>query len=305
AFAFINSFRGQVSFCLPGAQWRYFFFEGGTHESVNANVIHLNDTISGTDTIKVLKYYSFFKIFRGSMCNKLSIKQKGDTIFMRNCNTSGTWQILYNYACLPGQYWVTTVKDSMYSGSDSKITYTITVNSVSTATINNISLKKLHVSRCYVSNTNTYTCDTLSIYERIGCMPYLFYFINYNTAGYDYPAFSDFLCYQDGTFNQMSFSANGCNKYAGIKENSLNDTEVKVYPIPGTSVLNVDFKNIEAPYSFNGAFYDVSSREAKRIKLEQSTNKLDISELEDGLYLLKIEDPVTKLNYQIKVVKQR
>ncbi|MGZ3921887.1 MAG: T9SS type A sorting domain-containing protein, partial [Bacteroidia bacterium] len=90
----------------------------------------------------------------------------------------------------------------------------------------------------------------------------------------------------------------------GIRTLRLSGSLVSVYPNPCKSQLNIDLQNIEAAHSYNGSFYDVSGREAKLIKLEQATNKIDISELEDGLYLLKIENPATKMNYQIKVLKQ-
>ncbi|MGZ3921889.1 MAG: hypothetical protein ACXVC7_16435, partial [Bacteroidia bacterium] len=117
--AFLNSLEGQVKFCPSGAQWRYFFHDYVGNLDKDASMSYIGDTIVGADTIKIIRYYSFFKVANGGFCGSVWIKQKGDTVFMRTCNTSGTWQILYNYACLPGQYWINTVKDSAYYGNHS------------------------------------------------------------------------------------------------------------------------------------------------------------------------------------------
>jgi hypothetical protein len=69
-------------------------------------------------------------------------------------------------------------------------------------------------------------------------------------------------------------------------ENSLNaDLNIEVYPNPASHVLNIrsniDISNIK--------IYSVSGQLLKDLRLNASEKSVDVAELKDGFYLLKVE----------------
>src|SRR5688572_17464274 len=105
-FLFILSqTEAQITFCPPGAKWNYSFqqYWMGILDH-NYAVNYIGDSIVAGDTLKILQYNSFFRYSTLQQQPYIAfIKQRGDTIFIRNYWTNHQWQILYNFAAQPGQ----------------------------------------------------------------------------------------------------------------------------------------------------------------------------------------------------------
>src|SRR5690606_23110318 len=110
-FGFVFNTYSQVVFCPKGAAWTYLF-ETWPAQMYPSKIIYKNDSVIGQDTVKVLVHTKIYK--NQNLCSYYKytlLKQKGDTIFFRNDRTDGLWQILYNFATPPGQFWQTLIDD--------------------------------------------------------------------------------------------------------------------------------------------------------------------------------------------------
>ncbi len=103
-----------------------------------------------------------------------------------------------------------------------------------------------------------------------------------------------------GTAYGEMYKYTGTGGSNGIFESKINDSEISLYPNPAVNEINFDIKKINS--KINGIkIFDVTG---KLIKEENTnTNKLDVSSLKKGIYLLTIlfED---KTNINQKFVKE-
>ena len=297
--------KSQVVFGAPGAEWRYVFRIYLNNTDHRANMYYLRDSTIGSETLKVIGYRSFFKLSAGNPCSIVLIKQKGDTIFMKNCTTAGTWQILYNFAATTGQQWITTLKDSLYpSGNSGPLSYTTTVLSVSTVTLNGMSLKKLHVTYDYPSPYGAGASnghETADIIERIGCTTYLFNFRG-RPSSTDPGELTDFLCYKDNAIGTVEgFSTKGCDAAIGIRENKISANGIKLYPQPAGNALTIETSTTGQNYEVR--ITDLTGRLMIQTKLQGQTSQIDISILAEGIYNVQLFND-GKLSASGKLVKE-
>src|SRR5436190_22830140 len=80
------SLHSQVEFCPPGARWsainaQSHWYPGATY---NSSIVYVGDSISGTDTLKMLEHSNFYDECNYSTKRTTLIKQKGDTILMKS-----------------------------------------------------------------------------------------------------------------------------------------------------------------------------------------------------------------------------
>ncbi len=193
----IQKSKSQIVFCPPGAEWNYVV--GGLLWSpviYNENIRYTRDSIISQDTVNILTHFRFYENC-GPWAYLTLIKQKGDTVFMRNTRTQNTWQILYNFAALPQHSWQTTVLNF-----STPLTYTITVDSVYKVIINGYSRE-----RCMLIFLPQLASDTL---PKGSNNRFLFPLRTTNTAC-DEGIIGAFLCYRDSTFGLHKLSELHCD----------------------------------------------------------------------------------------------
>ncbi|MBL7932548.1 MAG: T9SS type A sorting domain-containing protein [Bacteroidia bacterium] len=278
----------QITFCPPGAKWNYRFEQYWMDQRIDHNeqITYISDSIVGGDTIRVLHHMSFFWTDTYSpLNNKTSLKQHGDTIFMRNSWTSNQWQILYNFAALPGQSWTNTFLTAFPN------IYTVTVDSVDTFLLGNKWVKRLKV---------TYTNNGFAQYhgyiaEHMGSSGHLF---NYaTTTTHDAPTFKELLCYTDNSLGQIQFTSKACN-YTNVGLNELSEKlDLKIYPNPVNDVINIESGLSEAEVLIS----DLNGRIVKQETL--NNQKINTSDLIPGMYFLQVVSD-KEIVYKTKVVKQ-
>jgi hypothetical protein len=277
--------KSQIVFCPPGAEWNYNFglMIGPV---VNETIKYRGDTIIGQDTLKIITHRRFFNVHNVSSYPTISfLKQKGDTIFMRNEKTDNQWQVLYNFAATPGQSW--TIKlfpfNNLAFSSTTTITYTITVDSIGTVNINNYNLKRLYVKY------STGLQPNCTITERIGCSEFFFNYRNTKYSDGDY--FIRFLCYQDNKFGLKQFSDKPCNfvNFVGEQMNSLDLTEINIFPNPSSGVFTIRSND---DLKFDKLYVSDLCGTIKKTQTCDTLNiksmLVDISELENGVYFLQL-----------------
>lgn len=278
--------QAQVTFCPPGAKWTARFEQYWMNQQLDHNyaITYIGDSIVSGDTLKMLTYNSFFRYWESEQHPRICfIKQRGDTIFMRNKWTGDQWQILYNFAAQSGQGWA----NSFYY--DSK-TCTITVNAVDTVTLNNKNVRRLNVTY----QTPPYLPYNGYILEHMGSDDYLF---NYRIKlSSDVPEFKEPLCYSDNIIGTIQFGTKLCNYSNGLGISEMNSAQLRIFPNPVNDILN-----IESDEDALITFKDLSGKILKQEKL--SDQKVSTSDLLPGMYFLQIRKS-DELVYRTKIVKQ-
>ena len=280
---YLQSSQSQIVFCPPGAEWHYSFIRFNLIPQYgfdNVPVKYLRDSIIGTDTARVLTHDRYFTgpndyIFPSSSALTL-IKQLGDTVFMRNNYTHQEWQILYNFACQPGQCWQTKISSGPLTSSNVSV-YTFCVDSVKYIQQNGQSLKTLFIG------------SNLRVTERYGANSFLFPFDYSHQSDGDY--FSEYLCYQDNTHGLAKFTAKPCNysNVTGLVNASETWNSLHIYPNPTRDnlILKSETKHTPCEIKLVNAFGQTVI--SKKTTLNADT-ELDLSALENGIYFLHMFD---------------
>lgn len=296
ALLFISTVNAQVVFGSSGSEWRYQY-RGMSPSGTLAKIYYRSDSIAGPDTLKVFYFSAFFTWTGGEQFHTVAIKQKGDTIFMKNGHTLNSWQILYNFASAAGQSWTTTVADMSNYGDHIARTHTTTVLSTGTVSINNLVLRKLHVTCTGASPGG----DTTDIIERIGCTTYLFNYFNLPTIS-DWGMMTDFLCYKDYVAGTVEFSSLGCNYDVGIAENSRAG-RIRLYPTPVSDLLSIDCEG-KSSQTYSIRIVNALGQAALTAnpQYESALLSVNVSALSKGVYFLELYEQ-GKLSGVQKIVK--
>lgn len=284
--------QAQIVFCPPGAEWHYSFTSGFPSQNIfyNEKIYYKNDTVINSQTFKVLKHSMalWSDCFDNNTNSLTLIKQNGDTVFFRNALTLHQWQILYNFAALPGQSWINTLT----SGSSS-LSYTVLVDGVGTIQSNGTNLKQLAVK---------YNGVPSMIHERLGSNQFLFNFYYSNCDGY---YFRQRLCYKDNAFSQLQFTNLSCDyNTLSLNENEKNNYNLNLFPNPATDFLNISFTSAKNT-NFKIKIVDRIGKILLTDELENSNKKthlLNIKPLEQGIYFLQFWEE-EKLVMTEKIVK--
>lgn len=85
----------------------------------------------------------------------------------------------------------------------------------------------------------------------------------------------------------------------GIKTTKQNDLNVNVYPNPVKSTFIVDFNELIQPsinYSFWLSIYDIYGRVIEKHKIDKGKTEIDITNLPEEVYVLKVTHENSGLN---------
>ncbi len=296
----LKSLNAQVVFCPPGAQWNYKYsgvFGQPPETTFNNQIKYVGDTIIGADTLKVLTHSRFHSVCAYLSCSPTLIKQKGDTIFMKNYCTNNNWQILYNFSALPGHAWYNTIKNNIGGTGN----YTVTVLNTDTVVINNLVLKELTVQ--YTSFAGLFAIEPpVKITERLGCSKNLFNFRNKVMT--DCIEISGFLCYTDNQIGQLQFTNLPCDysNPVGMAENSPDEGSMSVFPNPGTEQIEITLKSTANHLKVK--FTDIGGRLIKQSELNGFA-PINIKDLQKGFYLINVLSEDGQLLGKCKFLKSQ
>ena len=274
-----GNLKSQVVFCPPGAEWHYVyntFSMDPTPDYENIRAWNGGTALVDGETVTILKHNKIFWRYNTKNIYESYLKQIGDTIFIKNAFTNSKWLILFNYAATAGQSWVTSLS---FSG----VSYTVTIDSVTSSSANGFTLKTLHA--LYKQN-NPPRFYHSSITERIGGYYYLFNFFSGPVTDGDY--MTDRLCYQDSAFGLLQFSNKPCDYSNLTVVSELNQSsQIKIYPNPATEYINIDFETWGPKQIF---ITTVLGETISNLDVQSSDTSLhlNVSELKTGIYFLKI-----------------
>ena len=295
--------EGQIVFCPTGAEWNYSFKVNFPYYCYNVKIKYIKDSIVNGETLKVLSHGAYYRYCTNGPPSALTfIKQQGDTVFMKNAATQNSWQILYNYAATAGQSWISTIS-SFYNFSVT-VTYTITVDSVKTITVNNFVLRQLFV-KFKNSNNPSITSTTTQIIERFGVEGYMFNYDNPIKAS-DCDGVRYFLCYRDDEFGLTQFTDKPCDyvDYVGLAEN-YQEANIKIYPNPANDIFTISSEDELINSDSFVSIKDLTGREIKQVainNLDSDPGRIDIADLAKGVYILNLSNN-NELVYTGKLIK--
>ena len=309
-FIIEGKIQSQIVFCSIGAEWHYSFSPGENNTPVeNEKIMYVRDSIDGGDIVKVLQHERFYKVWNltpSKGCILTLIKQRGDTIFMKNPGTQDKWQILYNFSAVAGQSWqdsICEVDPAITFGPTVAFSYTVIVDSVRTVLINNFQLKTLYVRYVTSGGLPYMKIDTVQITERLGCSRFMFnyYPLFHESSEIQTTEIRDFLCYEDDSFGLNKFTSYPCDYsyYLGIEKETEPINCIKIYPNPSNDKIFFDIPfqdNIEI------TVFSTLGSEVLKIKDYPNLSALNVSGLKDGVYLYKVRTKTN--NYSGKFVKE-
>ena len=289
--SFVKFNAQQIAFCPPGAEWHYLFTENYPFMgSVNESIKYNGNVIDGSDTLKLLTHTKFFTRMNTSPTYTTLIKQRGDTVYMKNIRTNNQWQILYNFAAQVNQSWTNT----FYFFPNMSITYTTQVTSIGSKQIGNKTVKELSVN--YSSSYGSFYNHSGTISEYIGSNVFLFNYISRDATDGDY--YIGFLCYTDNTIGTTQFTDKPCNfsNLTGVNEVSDSVNGISFFPNPTNSKIylsfKVDLQNIQL------SLYNSTGQKIYSASNISENHEIDLSLFESGIYFLKLHD-----NTEQKVIK--
>jgi len=214
-----------------------------------------------------------------------AIRQEGSQVFMVPTNPSTPYSFLiYDWSMIPGD----TISNLPNNW--------VTVDSISTITLNNGSEKK--VFACTQSRIN-FNLDTLqfprTIIEDIGVLGSDFIlnpFSNLSSNSFAFPYSSpfDIRCFsqqEELLWQHPAFQE--CDKIIVEVTSPLVNQAVKIYPNPANSNLHISWDLTSSPSSLCFQIFDTYGRLLYKVTPDalSSNFTIDISDLQAGMYILQ------------------
>ena len=224
-----------------------------------------------THQINIDSYSQYGKFIEGSMF----VYQKGDTIFEYNPD-SNEFHIMMRFDLNYND----TVTFNSYRNQAPYLTYSYRVYSVSlTNPTSSLSTKTIELEALNASVLGRFTFITL--YEKTGFKDYFHIAKNYSTYGM---FINGLRCYSDSNNSYNFTNGQSCEiiRYSFLSENNLN-AKIDLFPNPSSSFLYINSKDLKVS---KVQFFTLSG---KLLSVEKSSkNSFDISELKNGIYLVKV-----------------
>ncbi len=286
---FFISQKAQVVFCPPHAGWSNVFTRSWPDQTLEyENVIYTGKQVIGNDTVKVLSHRRFFMMTNLGYTGPTYIKQKGDTIFMKNVRTQNNWQILYNFAATVGSSWNNTIIGGTPLSTTKIVSYTTMVVSTQTVNVNGYNLKQLTVLQNQTGLMSP-NAAYFNITERLGSSSYLFHFLG--SAATDGDTFVENVCYSDSVFGTYQIGAHACNYLTllGVNEAGAHNNALSIYPNPGAGDLNLSsdyFSDEKYTYTISNAQGQVILK--GEFEVNQQSASIPTALMAQGLYNLSI-----------------
>lgn len=99
--------------------------------------------------------------------------------------------------------------------------------------------------------------------------------------------------------------SDNCSDFTSVKLNKLNATDVHLYPVPATGVLNIQV-NLNETADFTGAILDVSGREVKKFTFNNrnsNVKSINVDQLTNGIYFLTLSSELGNGQYKFVITK--
>jgi hypothetical protein len=285
-----------------GAEWHYYvnqFYAGAT--GLNGNG-HYKITVTNSLTIAGDTCYELTRRFTGIPFSPLTppvndlykghfiVKVKNRVLSLCTNSTTPSFDTICDFNAVVGSKW-----KALINSSCSVSNATTAVTSVSTITINNVSLKQVGVTNTYLAiiGSNTYTLSNTDLFvEKLGGLNSFYY---YNCCSIDCDVrYGDLSCYKDDNFPLYKVPGYtlACNySPVSIKENSYQTVDVSIYPQPANQIVNLSsplFANKRAQIQISNNLGQLCFKQS--VQFNNGNAQLPLANLPKGIYFLKLID---------------
>ena len=294
---FLGIGLNSQTWIASNAKWTFDYWnvgEGGTY-----TFSYVNDTIllgKECETIKTIKYRYWEDQYGNIHSSEIQLQNQytyssGDSVFHFY---EGNFYLLYDFSASIGDSWIIAVNDN-FPCNDTAIVQVINTGSV---IINNMELRTITLET--ISNSaigltgicvekfgnepNNYPDNSLGPFPGLQSCPG--FIVDHDML--------TFRCYWDDNFETYNPTDLECDYLTEISESSKSN--IKIYPNPTNGELIIE--NNEPVFI---ELYNIYGQIIKQFDLQLSENKINISDLNNGIYIVKIIDQKSII---IKIVKK-
>jgi hypothetical protein len=283
SLSFFNS-EAQI-WCRSGATW-HFTHNSAPSASLYTKLTYIKDTIISSKNCNRISYYTQGSAPWGPISvygPDIHTYVSGNVVYILDVtSTTSNFDTLFNYGANIGDSWHLTPK-SFTNCAKSKVTVTDTGH----VFIQSQYLKWLKVSfgrYAFTSSTPFFFTDT--IFERIGCVQYYFYDPqDVCPTQTDSDKGGPLRCYDDNQISGYKRVTTACNYFVTDVEEKNNNLTIVIYPNPSSKDLFLS--DINANNNYEIRIKNILGEDIKRNSLK-SGEAINISELQNGIYLLEI-----------------
>ena len=231
------------------------------------------------------QYYQTYLVSKDTLQSQFTYAN-GDTVFYF---VNGKFFTLYNFGAKPGDSWNIGI-DSMFDCSKSFVK----VDSIGTIVINAATYRWISLS----TNPNSSVGLNGKIVERFGAIDdYLFPTYRSCMIGtvVDFPFYS-FDCFQDDNFSLYNVINMDCEYLLSVA-NSKSKEDIEIYPTPTSGKVYISNN------TNNELFIRINTITGIEVYSQKTmANNVDLSDLNEGIYFLQIEDKFKNVTLK-KIVK--
>jgi len=279
----IFSFHFNIAqnFAPIGAEWHYEkrYVSDGSIDFVRLSSV--KDTIIQGENCREIGYYDGFSCYPSYSKYLLS---KNDTVFFFDSQFN-EFQILHPTTAQVSDNWIVKIKD--FNGNTD--TLVVTVDSLSTMTLNGVTLDVKHVT--YVNDDAQFpSYDYSKIIERLGNETYLFgwYGLAGQVCDMNFP--SGLRCYQDTILGFYDTGIADSCEYTydwgiGI-EDQPKEGQISISPNPTNGIFKIKSKRSEL---LQIEIYTVLGELITQTSFTNSL-QVDLQNQKSGFYFLKISN---------------
>lgn len=267
-----------------GATWHYEYSSGFGYEGY-VEIKYTKDSVIDGQAVKVLEktrhgYDHPASQFKTRYLGNEYTYMENNVVYFYRHNQFYT---LYDFnATASGSWEVSGDNEAGEPGHPCDKTGLIQVDSVETTSINSMMLKTLYVHR---GDTSDWTVGS-PITERIGSHGYMFpeaymCMLDANEGG-------QLRCYYDDSFGTYNTSTKACNFIVGIGDEVAAKGAIQAYPNPATTKVTVELPG-EGPARYTITVISVTGQALQTLTTSQRQQTIDLSNLENGVYLIRVK----------------
>ncbi len=283
--ASLSSTVNAQIWCSPGSLW-HFDTSSPAFNTTSTKQTYLYDTLVGSTTFNKIKTETQGEGVSGPIHHEgyFYTSLQNNVVFFNSSNSAIPLAVdTFMYFGPVGSKWRVQPTGTSCSHSFIEIT------AVGSSTIQGqfLNWRKLaYTNYVYYGATQQSVINGIdTLFERIGFKHIAFQFLGY-CADMSEPRTAKFKCFQDNDIN-MNVTNKECDYTTGIKEMSRESSLFVVYPNPATGMITVSVnKKLDSPVTLEitNVFGQVIYSEGT----DNQTISLDIAELSNGIYFIKI-----------------
>jgi hypothetical protein len=296
-FILLNISLYSQTWIDSNAKWTFDYWnvsEWGTYTFTYTNdTILIGKECEAIETIKYRYWKDQNAVIHSSVipCETHFTYSSGDSVFHFY---EGSFYLLYDFSASVGDKWVIAV-DENFPCDDTAI---VKVIQTGTVNINNQELRTITLTTITSSAIGlTGTCVekfgnklNLDLDNSLGPFPG---YQNCPEAVIDYDKLT-FRCYVDETFETYNPTQTECDYLTEVNE--LIKSDFRIYPNPTSGEITIE-KFDTNPIVVK--LYNSNGQQIKQFDLQLSENNIDLTELCNGVYYMKV---ITKRNSIIKKI---